>query len=339
MIFTYFEYVKFYMAILNIDIIIQVSYRSDMSGDQFKHITLQQLEALAALVEERSFSEAAKKMMLSQPSLSKHIRNLEIFVNANLINRTKSGISLTREGSVLFAYAKKILRLRDEAREKIVSFNKDVSGSVSVGTSTIPSTYILPSILTGLRQEYPDIKVRILSGDSEDILEMVLGNQVEIGFIGKDTQDSRLTCKSIWEDELILVAPKDHQLGKKEAASVEDILSEPFVLREKGSGTRSIVEDYLKTHNLPSLSRFTLACELGSSEAVKEAVISGLGISILSIHAVKRELKEGLIVKVPLHGPRILRTFFIITRKQFNPLPHHRKFIEYAKAFTIKTHV
>lgn len=308
-----------------------------MSGDQFKHITLQQLEALAALVEERSFSDAAKKMMLSQPSLSKHIRNLEIFANAGLINRTKSGISLTSEGSVLYAYAKKILKLRGEAREKILSLQNTASGNISVGTSTIPSTYILPSVLTGLRKEYPDIQVRILSGDSEDVLEMILGSQVEIGFIGKHTQDSRLTCEPIWEDELILVAPKGHRMGEYKAAKVEDIIHEPFVLREKGSGTRSVIEDYLKTHNLPPLSRFNLACELGSSEAVKEAVISGLGISILSIHAVKRELKEGLVVRVPLHGPRMHRKFFFIARKQFNLLPHHRKFIEYAKAFTIKT--
>jgi len=339
MIFIYMEYVKFYMVILSIDIIIQVSYRPDMPEDQFKHITLQQLEALVALVEERSFSNAAKKMMLSQPSLSKHVRNLETFVNANLIKRTKSGISLTSEGSILFAYGKKILKLRDEAREKVISLKSTASGHVSVGTSTIPSTYILPSVLTGLREEYPDIKVHILSGDSEDVLEMVLGNQVEIGFIGKQTQDSRLTCEPIWEDELILVAPKDHLLGKYEAAKVDEIINEPFVLRERGSGTRSIMEDYLKANNLPPLSTFNLACELGSSEAIKEAVISGLGISILSIHAVKRELKEGLLVRIPLHGPRILRNFFIIARKHFTPLPHHRKFIEFAKAFKIQTQV
>lgn len=308
-----------------------------MITDQFRHITLQQLEALVMLVEERSFSDAARKMTLSQPSLSKHIRNLEIFVDCPLINRTKTGISLTNEGMILFGYAKKILRLRDEAREKIITLKDTLSGHVYIGTSTIPSTYILPALLTGLKKDHPDIKVHILSGDSENILEMVLSSQVEIGFIGRHTHDSRIVCEPIWQDELILVAGGESRFRNLSKATIEDIIHEPFIIREKGSGTRAILEDYLKSQGLEPLSRFTLACELGSSEAVKEAVISGLGISILSVHAVKREIKQGLLTRIPLETPRIQRSFFMITRRQFNPLPHHRVFIEYAKGFPVKT--
>ncbi len=307
-----------------------------MIADQFKHITLQQLEALVALVEERSFSDAARKMMLSQPSLSKHIRNLEIFVNSPLINRTKTGISLTSEGTILFAYAKKILKLRDEARDKIVSLGDTLSGHVYIGTSTIPSTYILPPLLTGLKKDHPDIRIHILSGDSDDILEMVLSSQVEIGFIGKHTHDSRIVSEPIWQDELIPVASKGNPIADLRKVTFGDIIREPFILREKGSGTRAILEDYLKTQGHEPLSRFTIACELGSSEAVKEAVISGLGISILSIHAVKREISQGLLTRIPLEGPRILRSFFMITRRQFSPMQHHRVFIEYAKAYPLE---
>ncbi len=306
-----------------------------METSQFRFITLQQLESLVTLVEQRSFSDAARKMMLSQPSLSKHIKNLEIFVNCRLINRTKSGISLTKEGTILLGYARKILKLRDEARDKILSLEKTSGGHIFIGCSTIPSTYIFPALLTGLQKGHPDIRVHISSGDSEDVLEMVLDSRVEIGFIGKLTQDTRLHCEPVWDDELILVVPKGHRLEGAGGIQMEEIVNEPFILREKGSGTRQILEDHLRSQGCPPLSRFTIACELGSSEAVKEAVISGLGISILSIHAVKRELKQGLIVRVPIMGTSILRRISIIMRKQFTPPPQHLTFVQYAKGFSM----
>ena len=306
-----------------------------MDYNQFKHITMQQLDALVFLVEERSFSGAAKKMMLSQPSLSKHIKNLEIFVNCRLIDRAKNGISLTDEGNILYGYARKILKLRDEARDKIVSLKDNASGHVFIGASTIPSTYILPRVLTGIRQRHPDIQVHILSSDSDDILEMVLNGQVEIGFIGKATADKRLHCEPIWHDELILAAKRGNPLESLKTVTMADIAQELFILREKGSATRSIMEEYLKSHNLPGTSRFNIACEMGSSEAVKEAVISGLGVSILSIHAVRRELDQGIISRIPIEGHTIKRSFFIIYKKQFGLRPHHRSFIKYAKAFDV----
>jgi len=306
-----------------------------MNIDQFRHVTLQQLEAFVVLVEEHSFSGAARKLLLSQPSLSKHIKNLEIFVNCRLITRTRDGVLLTEEGTILLGYARKILKLREEAREKIASMKDTASGHVSVGSSTIPSTYIIPALLKGMREQYPDIRVRIHSGDSEDVVEMVVNSRVEIGFIGRPAQDARLVCEPVWTDELVLVAGEESSLKGGKPLTIGDILDEPFVLREKGSGTRAMLEDYLSKNGLPPLSRFTAACELGSSEAVKEAVISGLGVSILSIHAVKREISSGLLRRIPLHPPRIERSFYMITRKQFAPQPHHRIFMEFAKGFTI----
>lgn len=313
-----------------------MSYDAAMGIDQFRHVTLQQLEAFVVLVEERSFSGAARRLLLSQPSLSKHIKNLEIFVNCRLITRTRDGVLLTDEGAILLGYARKILKLREEAREKIASLKDTASGHVSIGTSTIPSTYIIPSLLKGLRELHPDIRVHIHSGDSEDVIEMVVNSRVEIGFIGRPAQDSRLASEPVWSDELVLVAGEGSSLKEGSPLTMEDILDEPFVLREKGSGTRAMLEDYLRKNGLPSLSRFSTQCELGSSEAVKEAVISGLGISILSIHAVKRELASGLLRRITLDLPRIQRSFYMITRKQFAPQPHHRIFMEYAKRFAIE---
>ena len=304
-----------------------------MGPGQFRFITLQQMEALVYLAEERRFSLAAKKMLLTQPSLSKHIRNLETFTDCTLIKRTKAGISLTEEGTILYDYAKRILKLRDEVREKIILSKDSVSGLIFAGASTIPATYILPSVLTSLNSTHPEIMVRISPGDSDNIIHMVLAGQVEIGFIGKPVHDRRLLSERIWDDELVLVARKENFPVPSRGVNLAELAIKPFIIREKGSATRSILEDYLKEHHGTSLSRFHIVSEMGSSEAVKEAVISGLGVSILSIHAVRRDIEQGTLVRIPVKGPRILRSFFFIQRRQFTPQRHHKIFVDTAKAY------
>ncbi len=304
-----------------------------MISDQFRFITLQQLEALVSLVEERSFSEAARKMLLTQPSLSKHIKNLEDFTGCGLINRTKSGISLTAEGSILYGYAKRILRLRDEARDKILISKDAAAGIIFVAASTIPATYILPSVLTALKISRPEIMVHLSGGDSDSVIHMVLDGHAEIGFIGKSVTDRRLLSERIWADELILITRRGHPWEVSSGVSMAELAQEPFITREKGSGTMSEFEEFLKTKHDTMLSRFNIVCEMGSSEAVKEAVMAGLGVSVLSIHAVKRELLQGILAHIPLHGPRITRSLYMVRKRQFTPLPHHLEFMHTAQAY------
>lgn len=303
-----------------------------MNPDQFRYITLQQLEAMVCLVEERSFSKAARKMLLTQPSLSKHIKNLEDFTSSRLINRTKSGISLTSEGSILYGYAKRILRLRDEARDKIILAKDTASGLIFASASTIPATYLLPTVLTSLKKLYPEIRVHLSSGDSDSVIHMVIDGYAEIGFIGKPVHDKRLLSEPVWNDELICVACKGHPWEASCTVSVSALAQEPFIIREKGSGTMSVFDEYLKNQHETMLLNFQIVSEMGSTEAVKESVIAGLGVSVLSIHAVRRELTQGILVHVPLAGPKIKRSFFMIRRKQFTPLPQHLLFMETAKA-------
>ncbi|HPI91819.1 MAG TPA: selenium metabolism-associated LysR family transcriptional regulator [Deltaproteobacteria bacterium] len=307
-----------------------------MDAEHFKFITLQQMDALVCLVEERSFSEAARRMMLTQPSLSKHIRNLEDLVDCRLINRNRTGISLTPEGSILYGYAKRMLRLRDEAREKIQLARESVSGLIFAGASTIPATYLLPPVVTGLRKSHPDIKVHVTTGDTDNIIHMVLAGQVEIGFIGNPVNDRRLVSETIWDDELVLVSNADHPWAASGEADLSELEREPFVVREKGSGTRSVFEEYLKDRFNGDLGHFHTVGEMGSTEAVKEAVIAGLGVSVLSIHAVRREIEMGILVRIRVRGMSIQRPFFIIRKKQLSLLPHQQLFVETAKAYRPK---
>lgn len=302
-----------------------------MNQDTFKFITMQQLEALVCLVEERSFSRAAGKMLLTQPSLSKHIRNLESFTNCRLINRTSSGISLTTEGSILYGYARRILRMREEARDKILTAQDTASGQIFTGASTIPATYLLPRVLTALRKNYPDIRVHISSGDSDSIIHMVLSGQTEMGFIGRNVHDRRIVSEPMWDDEIILVGTRAYA-SHQPVVDIDGLSRMPFVLREKGSGTRTVFEEYLDEHFMVSMDRFQVVSEMGSTEAVKEAVIAGLGVSALSVHAVRRELDSGLLARIPWSGPAITRSFLMIRKRQFTLLPHHLLFLDTARS-------
>jgi DNA-binding transcriptional LysR family regulator len=306
-----------------------------MSYDQFRNITIQQMESLIYLVEEGSFSRAAKRVFLTQPSLTKHIKNLEDSVNAKIINRKNMAISLTPEGKILYDYARRILRLRDEAKEKILRIKENQSGSIFVSASTIPATYILPHLLNEFRKLFPDIRAYIQANDSEETLEMILNNQAEIGFIGKETLNKRLNVEPLWKDRLVLAVPADHPWRKKDYVILDEVSKEPFIIREGGSATRKVLEEYLAQNTSRSLSRFNIVCEMGSSEAVKEAIIAGLGASILSIHAIKRELKEGTLIEVPIKSCAIQRYFYLIYKKQFTLLHYHKLFLKFVKNYKL----
>ncbi|MBT8490335.1 MAG: LysR family transcriptional regulator [Deltaproteobacteria bacterium] len=300
-----------------------------MTYDRFKTITMQQMESLIHLVDERSFSRAAKKMFLTQPSLTKHIKNLEDSIDAQVVIRKNRGISLTPEGRVMYDYARRIFKLVDEAKERVGRVREDESGSIFISASTIPSTYVLPYVLQAFNERYRDIHCYVQMSDSEATINMVLDGQAEIGFVGKPTANKKLNVEQVWQDKLILVVPDSHVWHKKGGITIEEISREPFIVRERGSATRATLEKYLRENTGSNLANFNIISELGSSEAVKEAIIAGLGVSILSVHAVKRDLKRGLLIEIPLEDHEIERNFYVIYKKRFGLSYHHKLFLDH----------
>jgi len=305
-----------------------------MPSDRFKGITIQQMEAIISLMEEGSFSRAAKRMLLTQPALTKNIKNAEDCLGVRLANRSSAGITLTLEGKILYNYAKRVVKLRDEAKEKIISLGKGTGGNVYVSASTIPATYILTRALSEFNKTNSDIRIHIKTADSEDAMNMVLDNEVEMGFIGKKPLNKKLKAEALWKDRLVLAVSKEHPWHKKKSITLPELLDEPFVVREKGSATRELFESYLKISRSINLSQFNICCELGSSEAVKEAVIAGLGVSVISIHAVSREVSQGLLFEVPIQGHSMERNFYLIYRHQFDFRPFHKTFINFIKSYS-----
>lgn len=305
-----------------------------MSIDRFKNITIQQMEAIIALVEEGSFSRAAKRMLLTQPALTKNIKNAEECTGARLVNRSSAGVSLTPEGKILYTYAKRVLKLRDETKEKIISLGKKIGGNIHLSASTIPATYILPRALSDFNKTNADIHIFIKTADSEEAMNMVLDNEVEISIIGKKPVNKKLAAEILWKDRLALVVSKDHPWCKKKAVTVKELLKEPFVVREKGSATRDLFEACLKKSTSIGLDQFNICGELGSSEAIKEAVIAGWGVSVISIYAVSRELSQGLLYEIPLQGYLMERNFYLLYRRQFEFRPFHKTFVNFIKNYS-----
>jgi DNA-binding transcriptional LysR family regulator len=302
-----------------------------MSYDNFRNITMQQIEALKELVEAGSFTRAAMNMFITQPTLTKQMKNLEDTVKAKIINRKHTGITLTPEGKILYDYARRILRLRDEAREKVLSLQNHDSGHILISASTIPATYILPPILGQLKKQYPDIRTHLRMTDSEDTYQAVIDDLAEIGFVGKEIVDRRLIVVTLWKDRIVLAVPEGHPWYQREAVTLQEVEAEPFIMREPGSGTREVMEQFFQKEKGHEGPRFNVVCEIGSSEAVKEAISAGIGISLLSIHALKKELSQGLFREVPIEGCSIERNFYMIYKKQLHLMNHHRKFISLIK--------
>jgi DNA-binding transcriptional LysR family regulator len=305
-----------------------------MGNENFKNITLQQMEAVISLVEERSFSRAAKRMLLTQPALTKNIKNVEDSLGVLVVNRSNAGISLTPEGKILYDYAQRMVKLRDEVKTKIIKLHENAGGDIYIGASTIPATYILPRALSAFCKTNPDIRIYIKAADSEEAMNMVLDKEAEIGCIGKKPQNKKLAAEPLWKDRLVLAVAKGHRWLKKKSIAATELPEEPFIAREKGSATRDVLESYLKETKSISLSQLDVCGELGSSEAIKEAIIAGLGVSIISIHAIKRELAAGTLFEVPIQGLKMERNFYLIYPQQTDFRLSHKIFIAFLKDYT-----
>jgi DNA-binding transcriptional LysR family regulator len=304
-----------------------------MSYDAFQNITIQQLESLVTLLEAGSFTKAAARLFISQSALTKQIKNMETSAGTILVSRGSTGITLTAEGQILYDYAKRITRLLAEAKEKVERLKNQESGHIYVSASTTPATYILPHLLTQVQQKHPDIKLHIQMHDSDETTQCILNNQAEIGIIGKEVLNRKIISEPLCKDELVLAVPVHHPLAGKKSITLKELAGTAFIAREHGSGTLDIVEKALQRHAGKSLPQFNVIAEMGSAEAVKEAILAGLGVSILSLFAVHRELSQGLLTTVNIIDCPMERYFYFIYRKNFPFRKHHQHFLEVARSY------
>jgi DNA-binding transcriptional LysR family regulator len=283
---------------------------------------LRQLEIFLKVVELGSFSKAGEAVHLAQASVSERIATLENMVGTKLLDRMGRAVAPTKAGELLYKHAQRLLELKRIASLEMQDFLGVKQGDVHIGASTIPGEYILPEVIGSFAKEYPLIRVALTVADSEEIESLVLHGDFEFGIIGRKSANRNLASQELWEDELVLVLPYRHRWADRKEVPIQEVLGEPFISRERGSGTLKSMEPYLHRVGLKGIDSLNIVARLGTSTAVKEGIKSGLGISILSAAALETDLKAGDVKALRLKGIRMFRHFYLIRdkRRTISPL-------------------
>jgi DNA-binding transcriptional LysR family regulator len=275
---------------------------------------LHQIEIFCMLIKLRSFSGAAEALHLTQPTVSGHIKNLESDLGVMLLDRLGKRVVPTEEGEILYRYGQKLLALRDHARQEIEAISGKMSGLLKIGGSTIPGAYILPALIGAFKKEHPSLSVQLMIDDTAKVTQAVKDGNLCIGVVGARVADGHLESHTFLTDELVVAVPAGHHWAHKKIIPVEALKTEPFIQREEGSGTRRIMGEHLEKAGF-SLTDLNTVAVVGSSDAVRQAVKAGLGVSILSIRALQDDIQAGRISAVRLKGLQLERSFSIILLK------------------------
>ena len=236
-------------------------------------LDLHKLEVFYRVAELKSFSEAAHRLALKQPTVSAHVQELEEALSGKLFYRIPGKVSLTPLGLLLVEKAKDLLAFKQETIAAIEQFHGTLSGELWIGGSNIPGEYLLPQKLGKFIKQYPRVKPILRIGDSAGMIEEVLDGKVEIGFVGFKNADARLSFDKIWQDEMVLTVSKNHPWSRRKFVQLADLRTENFISREPGSGTLDSFRHLVARKRRSAEKLLNVAMELGSTAAVKEALI------------------------------------------------------------------
>jgi DNA-binding transcriptional LysR family regulator len=292
---------------------------------------LRRLEIFVKVAELGSFSRAAESLFLTQPTVSEHVRALEDEFGVHLLDRLGRGATPTRAGHLFLGYAQKILALARESRQAIDQFQGRMSGELVVGGSTIPGEYVLPALIGQFRAKYPDVSISLLIGGSRQVSDWVDDGRVELGVVGARPQARVLESRELTADELVLVVPVGHPWWERASVTAGDLEAEPLILRERGSGSREALEHALEAAGL-DLSAFRVVAEIASTQAIKQAVRAGVGLSLISKRAVEDECHAGLLHCVTVSDLRVARSFYLVTHRDRTRSPIAAAFLEFVES-------
>ncbi len=253
-------------------------------------VGIKNLRAFVTVIEEMSFTRAAEKLYQTQPGLSMQVRNLENFLDAELVERKDKVLRLTDAGEIFYPEALRLLTIMDSAKEAVNELKGLKRGHLAIGASTLPGEYIIPDLLAGFQSEYPSVNVNLMIGDTRQMIAALKSGEIQIAFLGAVPNDSMLETREFRSDELLLAGP----CNWPESYNWDKFPAEKLILREKGSGTRSAVENHLSGQAI-KLQYGNSFREVGSTHAIIRLISAGAGISFVSRWAVEEPLRLGQI--------------------------------------------
>jgi len=260
-----------------------------------------------------SFTKAAETLHMTQPAVTFQVKQLEEFFNTRLFDRTHNKISLTDAGKIVYDYSELILEYYEKMNDEVKQLTGEVAGGLLIGASTTIAEYMLPRLLGAFKRQFPDINIRLQVGNTETIVAMIENNMIDLGVVEAPVYNKNLEVKVCRIDEMVLIVSIDHPLASKTKISVEELKKYRYISREEGSGSRSVIDSYIKEQGL-SFSDLKVEMELGSPEAVKMAVESNVGIAIVSRTTLNKELKLNTLKAIPLDPP-LTRPFSHVRQK------------------------
>ncbi|MDX1763669.1 MAG: selenium metabolism-associated LysR family transcriptional regulator [bacterium] len=273
------------------------------------------LKVFCSVAKSLSFSKAAKENYITQSAVSRIVKNLEEELGVQLINRQRAAVSLTSVGKHFYQRAQNIIEMYAKTVKEVDELINTVKGVLSVGTSTTVSRYVFPDILFAFKKSYPMIEVTHRVNNTSQILESLIAGDIEIGLVEDRVYYPGVISEKLCEDELVLVVGRKHAWAKKGRLAVEEFIKEPFFRREKGSGTRRMMEQRLKEMGIKPID-LNAAVTSASTDLIIRAVEQGLGTACVSKWAVREKIRQGTLKTVELFEQPLSRDFLIIRLDQ-----------------------
>jgi DNA-binding transcriptional LysR family regulator len=281
-------------------------------------IDVVKLETFIYAAESLSFSEAAKQLNISQPTVSYHIKELEKELGTTLFDRSGSQLQLTEAGRLLLPRARKLFHQTNEMEELITSLQDGVIGELRIACSTTAGKYILPQLAARFCQRYPGIRVSILNCNPDNAISLLQENEANLSVVSFEVHDQNFEYQEFFEDVITLIVPREHPWALRRAIEPEELIHEPLIIREPNSGTRRVLLSELAKHDI-DLDDLNIFMQLGNAEAIVRTVAAGYAISFVSTLASACPLERGHVVTVDILGMNMRRKIYMIRKRLEEP--------------------
>ncbi len=291
------------------------------------HFTFRQLQIFESVARLLSFSRASEELHLTQPAVSMQIKQLEEVVAMPLFEQMGKRVFLTQAGEELYQHARVIARQMKDAKEALESLREGISGRLDIAIIST-AKYFAPSLLSRFCELHPAVQLKLSVSNRAGIVQQLQHNEVDLVIMGQPPQEMGVTMAPFARNAHIIVASARHPLAAKREVAVTDLVQEAFLMRERGSGTRQLLERFLSSHGVEIQPRM----EMSSNETIKQAAIAGMGMAFLSEHTVKLELQTGRLLSLPVAGLPIVRDWNLVHHRDKRLSPVARAF----KAFLLE---
>jgi DNA-binding transcriptional LysR family regulator len=289
-----------------------------------------QLAAFCAVVERKSFSQAAERLGVTQPAVSLQIRSLEQRLGRRLLDRSGRRVEPTEAGLRLYASAQRLLQLEEQLLEELASDDEGVvDGTLELGASTGPGGSVVPVLLCEFQARYPDVHVRLTVSDTQTIVEQVADRALELGIVGAGRRHRGVEFEPFFRDEVVLAVPASHPFAGK-TVSLEQLRTEPLIAMQEGAGVRQVIEDELRKAGA-RLRDLDVQLELGLQESVRSAVLAGHGITFISRLAIEADLATGVIATARVQGLDPVREILLARASGRSETRAARAFVAFAR--------